>query len=99
MKQCVLYDRECINCGECNRCDLDPNKICDNCCQCLELDKEAYRTLKISRVITDQEEIDAYNSQLSDADDEYENDELYDEESEEEWDESWDDDDDGEEDE
>lgn len=30
-KQCVLYDRECIDCGECQRCDLDPDKICDNC--------------------------------------------------------------------
>lgn len=29
-KQCVLYDRECIDCGECQRCDLDPDKICDN---------------------------------------------------------------------
>ena len=31
MKECVLYDRECINCGECLHCDLDPEKICDNC--------------------------------------------------------------------
>lgn len=59
-KKCVLYDRDCINCGECNVCDLNPNKICDNCCECLELEKEAYRTLKISRIITDQEELDAY---------------------------------------
>ena len=29
--RCVLYDRECIECGECNLCDLDPTKICDNC--------------------------------------------------------------------
>ena len=28
MKECVLYDRECINCGECLHCDLDPGKIC-----------------------------------------------------------------------
>ena len=26
-KQCVLYDRECIDCGECQRCDLDPAMI------------------------------------------------------------------------
>ena len=26
MKQCVLYNRECIGCGECDRCDLDPEK-------------------------------------------------------------------------
>ena len=23
-KMCELYDRKCINCGECDRCDLDP---------------------------------------------------------------------------
>ena len=34
-KQCVLYDRECIDCGECQRCDLDPDKICDNCMKCV----------------------------------------------------------------
>ena len=35
MKQCVLYDRECIECGECNLCDLDPSKVCDNCMRCV----------------------------------------------------------------
>ena len=34
-RQCVLYDRECIGCGECDRCDLDPEKICDNCMKCV----------------------------------------------------------------
>ena len=36
MKKCVLYDRECIDCNECNICDLDPNKICDNCGACID---------------------------------------------------------------
>jgi len=36
--QCVLYDRECINCLECETCDLDPNKICDNCGKCIQMD-------------------------------------------------------------
>ena len=26
-KQCVLYERECTGCLECEICDLDPNKI------------------------------------------------------------------------
>ena len=30
-EECVLYDRKCIECGECDMCDLDPSKICDNC--------------------------------------------------------------------
>ncbi len=30
-KKCEIYDRDCIDCGECMFCDLDPTKICDNC--------------------------------------------------------------------
>ena len=48
-KRCVLYDRECIECGECNLCDLDPTKICDNCGKCIGLgggdDAPEYRAL------------------------------------------------------
>lgn len=49
-KQCVLYDRECISCGECDRCDLDPEKVCDNCMKCVNGDAE-YRAVVIDRVI------------------------------------------------
>lgn len=49
MKQCVLYDRECIDCGECDRCDLDPDKICDNCMKCVMGDDE-YLTLPIDEI-------------------------------------------------
>ncbi|MEL7608466.1 MAG: hypothetical protein AAGU74_03095 [Bacillota bacterium] len=28
--------KECTHCGQCDVCDLDPNKICDNCCKCIE---------------------------------------------------------------
>ncbi len=36
-EECVLYDRKCIGCGECELCDLDPLKICDNCGKCIEM--------------------------------------------------------------
>lgn len=39
-KQCVLYERACIDCGECEHCDLDPDKICDNCMRCVNGDDE-----------------------------------------------------------
>ena len=39
-QKCVLYDRDCIGCMECEMCDLDPNKICDNCGKCLERKKK-----------------------------------------------------------
>lgn len=37
-KPCIIYEDRphCINCGECEMCDLDPTKKCDNCGQCLE---------------------------------------------------------------
>jgi len=40
-EMCVLYDRECIHCGECEMCDLDPLKICDNCGKCLDIKDDA----------------------------------------------------------
>ena len=46
---CVLYDRECIGCGECDRCDLDPEKICDNCMKCVNGDAE-YRGIAIDGI-------------------------------------------------
>ena len=50
MKKCVLYDRTCNNCGECDICDLDPNKKCDNCGKCIEI-KENYKIIKITKII------------------------------------------------
>lgn len=45
-RRCVLEDKECIGCGECDRCDLDPNKICDNCMKCVQGDAE-YRAIMV----------------------------------------------------
>ena len=54
-KRCVLYDRECIECGECNLCDLDPTKVCDNCGKCIGLnlgkDSPEYRAIRIDGII------------------------------------------------
>ena len=55
MKQCILYDRPCTDGGECDRCDLDPSKICDNCCKCIEVKKD-FEEIKISRIILDPKE-------------------------------------------
>lgn len=34
---CVLDETlKCDDCGECDRCDLDPSKICDNCGACID---------------------------------------------------------------
>ncbi len=49
MKKCILYDRGCIDCGECNICDLDSSKICDNCGKCIEFEGD-YAEIAISDV-------------------------------------------------
>lgn len=36
-QKCVLYERDCIGCLECETCDLDPNKVCDNCGKCIDM--------------------------------------------------------------
>ena len=54
-KECVLYDRDCINCGECDICDLDPKKKCDNCGACLEMDDE-YSTVDVDLSFEDESE-------------------------------------------
>ena len=48
-RECVLYDRACIDCGECDICDLDPLKICDNCGKCLDIKDDA--VIKIDKII------------------------------------------------
>ena len=47
--KCVLYDRDCIGCLECEICDLNPEKICDNCGKCLDIKDDAI--IKIDKVI------------------------------------------------
>lgn len=50
-RECVLYERECIDCGECDICDLDSLKICDNCGKCIEMRDDA--VIKIDKIILD----------------------------------------------
>ncbi|MHB1419871.1 MAG: hypothetical protein ACYCX4_09870 [Bacillota bacterium] len=50
---CVLEDRPCTDCGECDRCDLDPDKICDDCCLCLGIGDVDYRGIEIDDILFD----------------------------------------------
>ena len=49
-KPCILYEDRpvCVGCGDC-RCDLDPDKICDNCMQCVTEGAD-YRAISISGI-------------------------------------------------
>lgn len=50
--KCVLYDRECIGCLECEACDLEPGKTCNNCGKCLDIRDDA--VIKIDKIIFDE---------------------------------------------
>jgi D-arabinose 1-dehydrogenase-like Zn-dependent alcohol dehydrogenase len=50
-ESCVLEDRACTECGECDRCDLDPTKLCDNCCQCIETTQGDFAEIGIDDVL------------------------------------------------
>ena len=57
-KKCVLYERDCISCGECDMCDLDSSKKCNNCEKCLDDGIEEFRSLNIDEYIKIAEEKD-----------------------------------------
>ena len=50
-KKCVLEDKRCVSCGECDRCDLNPNKICDNCEKCLPYVEADMLEIQIDEII------------------------------------------------
>lgn len=51
-KRCILdEERTCVECGECLRCDLDPNKYCDNCMRCVKKSNADYLAIEIDEVI------------------------------------------------
>ncbi len=55
-RKCVLYEErsECIECGDCSICDLDPSKICDNCGKCIGLNSDLeYLAIKVDGIITE----------------------------------------------
>ncbi len=55
-KPCILYEdrEECIDCGDC-RCELDPEKICDNCMACVKEDAD-FRGILISGIKLSEDE-------------------------------------------
>ena len=49
-----IISERCIDCGECQRCDLDPDKICDNCMKCVMGDAD-YRAISITGIELEEE--------------------------------------------
>ncbi|WP_407308918.1 hypothetical protein [Desulfosporosinus sp. SB140] len=55
-KPCILEERTCTNCGECERCDLDPTKQCDNCCRCIDVPDGDYAEIGIDDILLNDED-------------------------------------------
>lgn len=53
---CILEDRTCSECGECDRCELDSGKICDNCGDCLNEPRADYLEIIIDDILINTEE-------------------------------------------
>jgi hypothetical protein len=58
-KECVLYDKLCTDCKECEMCDLDSNKICDNCGSCIE-DVKPFRSINVDEYIKEHKVVKVY---------------------------------------
>lgn len=55
MARCRLYDRECIDCCECDEyCDIYDKK-CDNCYKCLNTDAD-FAGIIVDSIITGEDE-------------------------------------------
>lgn len=53
-KKCIFNsNKDCTNCGECDRCDLNSNKKCTNCGKCLELEGYDMKAIKIDEILED----------------------------------------------
>ncbi len=59
---CVLEERLCIQCGECDMCELNAQKICDNCCQCIENDND-YAEIVIDDILLNEEDLSEHESE------------------------------------
>lgn len=49
-KRCVLdEDQVCRECGDCESCDINPNKRCDNCMACIRSGAD-YNVIEVEEV-------------------------------------------------
>lgn len=69
-KSCIFeVDKLCINCGECNKCDLNSNKQCNNCGKCLELEGYDSKIINIDEIL-EEGELENFEVDLSEVNDE-----------------------------
>jgi hypothetical protein len=81
IKRCIFSaSKLCSNCGECDKCDLNPHKKCNNCGKCLELEGYDVKAISIDEIFendSDIKEYDEIDKLHSDANAELGNDEEF----------------------
>ncbi len=57
MADCVLFERECTDCGACERCPIY-DRICINCFECLQEDihKADYAEIEITKIVMSEQD-------------------------------------------
>lgn len=49
--QCIFdINKKCDDCGECERCDLSPDKVCTSCGKCLQSESNEVRSIQIDDI-------------------------------------------------
>lgn len=58
-KNCIFNTSKiCNNCGECDTCDITPDKKCNNCGKCLEMEGYDIKAIQIDQVFEETGEYD-----------------------------------------
>lgn len=52
---CIIEDRLCTECGECDHCEINAEEICDNCCQCINSEAD-FRGIEIDEILINTED-------------------------------------------
>jgi hypothetical protein len=55
MKECIIDDRMCRNCGECKLCDYNEDKVCDNCCSCVDEFDVDFAKIIIEKILVERD--------------------------------------------
>ncbi|NMM62680.1 hypothetical protein HBE96_08225 [Clostridium sp. P21] len=62
-KKCIFNsNKDCINCGDCNKCDLNSNKKCNNCGKCLELEGYDMKAIKIDEIMEEKNDTEVFEN-------------------------------------
>lgn len=52
IKACIFdTKKQCNDCGECNKCDINPSKTCNSCGKCLDIEGYDAKAIGIEEIV------------------------------------------------